>query len=95
LKRTGFGQFLFYDWRFLRGRKEERGVYSGRAALRRREHPGSWKELWLRLLAEHAVWALADFGFRAVISSSFADIFANNSTEKWFPRRASEGGRSE
>jgi len=33
---------------------------------------------------EHAVWALADFGFRAVISSSFADIFANNSTKNGF-----------
>ena len=33
---------------------------------------------------EHAVWALTDFGFRAVISSSFADIFANNSTKNGF-----------
>jgi 3-isopropylmalate/(R)-2-methylmalate dehydratase small subunit len=33
---------------------------------------------------EHAVWALADFGFRALISSSFADIFANNSTKNGF-----------
>ncbi|HET7209089.1 MAG TPA: 3-isopropylmalate dehydratase small subunit, partial [Terriglobales bacterium] len=33
---------------------------------------------------EHAVWALADFGFRAVISSSFADIFANNSAKNGF-----------
>ena len=38
----------------------------------------------MRLLREHAVWALADFGFRAVISSSFADIFANNSSKNGF-----------
>ena len=84
IERTGFGQFLFYDWRFAAdGNKsgdfilDEPG-YAGASILVAGKNFGCGSS------REHAVWALADFGFRAVISSSFADIFANNSTKNGF-----------
>jgi 3-isopropylmalate/(R)-2-methylmalate dehydratase small subunit len=84
IERTGFGQFLFYDWRFSAdGKKNADFVldeprYEGASILVAGKNFGCGSS------REHAVWALADFGFRAVISSSFADIFANNSTKNGF-----------
>jgi 3-isopropylmalate/(R)-2-methylmalate dehydratase small subunit len=84
IERTGFGQFLFYDWRFgADGKKTGDFVldeprYEGASILVAGKNFGRGSS------REHAVWALADFGFRAVISSSFADIFANNSTKNGF-----------
>lgn len=91
IERTGFGQFLFYDWRFSPdGKKNPDFVlheprYEGASILVAGRNFGCGSS------REHAVWALADFGFRAVIASSFADIFANNSTKNGFlPVRLSE-----
>ena len=84
IERTGFGKFLFYDWRFAAdGKKNPEFVldqprYEGATILIAGKNFGCGSS------REHAVWALADFGFRAVISSSFADIFANNSTKNGF-----------
>jgi 3-isopropylmalate/(R)-2-methylmalate dehydratase small subunit len=84
IERTGFGQFLFYDWRFSADGKKNAGFildeprYAGASILVAGRNFGCGSS------REHAVWALADFGFRAVISSSFADIFANNSTKNGF-----------
>ena len=84
IERTGFGQFLFYDWRFdADGKKNADFVldqprYKGASILVAEKNFGCGSS------REHAVWALADFGFRAVISSSFADIFANNGTKNGF-----------
>src|SRR3974377_936069 len=84
IEKTGFGQFLFYDWRFdANGKKNTDFVlddprYEGASILVAGKNFGCGSS------REHAVWALADFGFRAVISSSFADIFANNSTKNGF-----------
>jgi 3-isopropylmalate/(R)-2-methylmalate dehydratase small subunit len=84
IERTGFGQFLFYDWRFVAdGKKNSDFVlneprYAGASILVAGKNFGCGSS------REHAVWALADFGFRAVLSSSFADIFANNSTKNGF-----------
>jgi len=84
IERTGFGQFLFYDWRFaVDGKKNAEFVldeprYEGASILVAGKNFGCGSS------REHAVWALADFGFRAVISSSFADIFANNSSKNGF-----------
>jgi 3-isopropylmalate/(R)-2-methylmalate dehydratase small subunit len=84
VERTGFGQFLFYDWRFSTEGKKNAGFildeprYSGASILVAGKNFGCGSS------REHAVWALADFGFRAVISSSFADIFANNSAKNGF-----------
>ncbi|HVR24918.1 MAG TPA: 3-isopropylmalate dehydratase small subunit [Candidatus Polarisedimenticolia bacterium] len=84
IERTGFGQFLFYDWRFAADGKRNSDFvldeprYAGASILVAGRNFGCGSS------REHAVWALADFGFRAVISSSFADIFANNSTKNGF-----------
>ena len=84
IEKTGFGQFLFYDWRFdADGKKNPDFVlhdprYQGATVLVAGKNFGCGSS------REHAVWALADFGFRAVISASFADIFANNSTKNGF-----------
>src|SRR4051812_793923 len=78
IERTGFGQFVFYDWRFgADGKKNPDFVlheprYEGASVLVAGKNFGCGSS------REHAVWALADFGFRAVIAASFADIFANN-----------------
>jgi 3-isopropylmalate/(R)-2-methylmalate dehydratase small subunit len=84
IERTGFGQFVFYDWRFSAdGKKNSDFVlhdprYEGASVLVAGRNFGCGSS------REHAVWALADFGFRAVISSSFGDIFANNSAKNGF-----------
>jgi len=84
IEKTGFGQFVFYDWRFgTDGTKNPDFIlheprYDGVSILVAGKNFGCGSS------REHAVWALADFGFRAVISSSFADIFANNSTKNGF-----------
>ncbi len=84
IEKTGFGEFVFYDWRFgADGKKNTDFVlhqprYEGTSVLVAGKNFGCGSS------REHAVWALADFGFRAVISSSFADIFANNSTKNGF-----------
>ncbi|HXU16865.1 MAG TPA: 3-isopropylmalate dehydratase small subunit [Terriglobales bacterium] len=78
VEKTGFGEFLFNDWRrSLSGQLEPSFVlnqpqYSGASILVADKNFGCGSS------REHAVWALADFGFRAVIAPSFADIFANN-----------------
>jgi 3-isopropylmalate/(R)-2-methylmalate dehydratase small subunit len=79
IERTGFGQYLFYDWRFLAdGRKIDDFIlhqprYAKASILVAGKNFGCGSS------REHAVWALDDFGFRVVIAPTFADIFANNS----------------
>jgi 3-isopropylmalate/(R)-2-methylmalate dehydratase small subunit len=79
IERTGFGEFLFYDWRFSEDGKKipdfvlHQPHYEEATILVAGKNFGSGSS------REHAVWALADFGFRVVIAPSFADIFANNS----------------
>ncbi len=78
IERTGFGQYLFFDWRFLEDGQPNpdfelnRPEAKGASILVTRRNFGSGSS------REHAVWALADFGFRAVLAPSFADIFFNN-----------------
>jgi 3-isopropylmalate/(R)-2-methylmalate dehydratase small subunit len=83
IERTGFGEFLFYDWRRQDGTGNEPFVlddprYKGASILLAGKNFGCGSS------REHAVWALSDFGFRVVIGSSFADIFASNSTKNGF-----------
>jgi 3-isopropylmalate/(R)-2-methylmalate dehydratase small subunit len=78
IERTGFGQFLFFDWRFLPD-----GSLDPAFELNRPEAAGATILLARRNFGcgssrEHAPWALADYGFRAVIAPTFADIFFNN-----------------
>ena len=75
IERTGFGEFLFYDWRHTSGSEQfvlDDSRYKGASILLAGKNFGCGSS------REHAVWALADFGFRAVIAPSLADIFANN-----------------
>jgi 3-isopropylmalate/(R)-2-methylmalate dehydratase small subunit len=78
IERTGFGQFVFYDWRFDESHQPRpefelnQARFSGATILLSRRNFGSGSS------REHAVWALADYGFRCVIAESFADIFHNN-----------------
>jgi len=78
IERTGFGQFLFYDWRLVDGKELNRDFemnqdrYRGAQILVTRANFGCGSS------REHAPWALQDYGFRCVIAPSFADIFYNN-----------------
>ncbi len=79
IERTGFGQFLFYDWRFHDDGTTPNPEFElnqeavkGASVLVARQNFGSGSS------REHAVWALDDYGFRSVIAPSFADIFYNN-----------------
>ncbi len=101
VKRAGFGPNLFDDWRYLdpgdpaidnSGRRLNpdfilnQSHYQGGTILLARENFGCGSS------REHAVWALTDYGIRAVIASSFADIFFNNSFKNGLLPIALEGG---
>jgi 3-isopropylmalate/(R)-2-methylmalate dehydratase small subunit len=78
IERTGFGRFLFYDWRF----EGDDGLnpdfelneprFAGAKILLTRANFGCGSS------REHAPWALSDYGFQVIIAPSFADIFYNN-----------------
>jgi 3-isopropylmalate/(R)-2-methylmalate dehydratase small subunit len=78
IEKTGFGEFLFNDWR-----RSAQGVADPSFVLNQPKYYGASilvaaKNFGCGSSREHAVWALADFGFRVVVAPSFADIFANN-----------------
>jgi 3-isopropylmalate/(R)-2-methylmalate dehydratase small subunit len=79
IERTGFGQFLFYDWRFTADGSEIGDFVLHSPRYARASILVSGKNFGCGSSREHAVWALMDFGFRVVIAPTFADIFANNS----------------
>ncbi|WP_339145595.1 MULTISPECIES: 3-isopropylmalate dehydratase small subunit [unclassified Sutcliffiella] len=78
IERTGFGQFLFYDWRFeTNGENNDSFVmndpkFEDASILLARKNFGCGSS------REHAPWALKDYGIKVVIAPSFADIFYNN-----------------
>ncbi|MEQ6376678.1 3-isopropylmalate dehydratase small subunit [Bacillaceae bacterium S4-13-58] len=78
IERSGFGQFLFYHWRFHDNGTPRKDFplndlkYQGASILVAGENFGCGSS------REHAPWALEDFGFKVVIAPSFADIFYNN-----------------
>ena len=78
IERTGFGQFLFYDWRYLSD-----GQLNPSFVLNEPRYQGASilvtdKNFGCGSSREHAPWALGEYGFRVIIAPSFADIFANN-----------------
>ena len=79
VERTGFGQFLFYDWRFSADGRPTNAFVLDQPRYRGATILVAGKNFGCGSSREHAVWALADYGFRVVIASSFADIFSNNS----------------
>ena len=78
VQKTGYGNYLFYDWRFDQKNELRNDFilndpkYAGRLILLTRENFGCGSS------REHAVWALFDYGFQVIIAPSFADIFFNN-----------------
>ena len=72
IERTGYGPFLFYDWRARGNFVLDRPEYSDAAVLVTGANFGCGSS------REHAPWALRDFGFRAIIAPSFGDIFKAN-----------------
>ena len=78
VERTGFGQFLFYDWRFLPNGEPNLEFELNDPRYRDASILIAGKNFGCGSSREHAPWALADYGFRAIIAPSFADIFANN-----------------
>jgi 3-isopropylmalate/(R)-2-methylmalate dehydratase small subunit len=78
IERTGFGEFLFYDWRFAGDGKKIRDFVLHDPRYTKASVLIAGKNFGCGSSREHAVWALADFGFRVVVASSFADIFASN-----------------
>src|SRR5450759_52473 len=79
IERTGFGEFLFYDWRFSGDGNEIGDFVLLVPRFAKASILVAGKNFGCGSSREHAVWALADFGFRVLIAPSFADIFANNS----------------
>jgi 3-isopropylmalate/(R)-2-methylmalate dehydratase small subunit len=78
VKRTGFGEFLFYDWRFRPDGQPDSSFPLNESRYRGASILIAGKNFGCGSSREHAPWSLADFGFRAIIAPSFADIFANN-----------------
>lgn len=78
IERTGFGQFLFFEWRF-----DEQGNVNPDFSLNQPRYQGasvliSRANFGCGSSREHAPWAIMDYGFQVVIAPSFADIFYNN-----------------
>jgi len=78
LKRTGLGVGLFFAWRYDAGESERPDFPLNRPAYRGGKVLVAGENFGCGSSREHAVWALMDFGFRAVIAPSFSDIFHNN-----------------
>jgi 3-isopropylmalate/(R)-2-methylmalate dehydratase small subunit len=76
--KTGLGKFLFYDWRFDAAGNPIPGFVLNQPETAGAEVLLAGNNFGCGSSREHAPWALGDFGFRAVISTSFADIFRNN-----------------
>ena len=78
IERTGFGEFLFYDWRYL-----ENGEPNPAFVLNEPRYRGvsiliAGVNFGCGSSREHAPWALQQYGFKAILAPSFADIFRNN-----------------
>ncbi len=92
IERTGYGQYLFFDWRLLEDGSPNPDFELNRPGYRDASILVSGKNFGSGSSREHAPWALLDFGFRCVVAPSFADIFYNNCFQNGLlPIRLSEG----
>ena len=78
IERTGFGRFLFYDWRFLDNGDPNPGFVLNDPRYQEASILIAGANFGCGSSREHAPWALQQYGFKTVIAPSFADIFRNN-----------------
>ena len=78
IERTGFGEFLFYDWRFAPDSAVDTSFVLNNPRYRQASILVAGANFGCGSSREHAPWALMDYGFRAILAPSFADIFATN-----------------
>ena len=78
VQKTGFGQYLFYDWRFEKDGKQKNEFVLNNPKYQRSKILLARDNFGCGSSREHAAWALFDYGFRVIISPSFSDIFYNN-----------------
>ena len=78
ITKSGFGKFLFYDWRFNHDGKEKDDFILNDSHYKTSQILVTNENFGCGSSREHAVWALKDFGFDVIISPSFADIFYSN-----------------
>ena len=78
ITKSGFGKFLFYDWRFNHDGQEKSDFILNDSKYRDSQILVTNENFGCGSSREHAVWALKDFGFKVIISPSFADIFYSN-----------------
>ena len=78
ITKSGFGKFLFYDWRFNQDGKPKNDFVLNNSRYENSQILVTNENFGCGSSREHAVWALKDFGFNVIISPSFADIFYSN-----------------
>ena len=78
IERTGYGQFLFHDWAHTAGGESDASFVLNQPRYRGASVLLAGRNFGCGSSREHAPWALGDFGFCAIVASSFADIFASN-----------------
>jgi 3-isopropylmalate/(R)-2-methylmalate dehydratase small subunit len=91
IERTGYGQFLFYNWRFHKDGKTNADFELNAPRFRNATILIAGSNFGCGSSREHAPWALLDYGFRAILAPSFSDIFYNNCLQNgMLPIRLSE-----
>ena len=78
VERTGFGEFLFYDWRYSAPGEPDPSFVLNEPRYRGATVLVAGRNFGCGSSREHAPWALLDYGFRAIVAPSYADIFMNN-----------------
>ena len=81
IERSGYGEFLFHDWRYLPAGGPNPEFALNRVRYQEASILVTGRNFGCGSSREHAVWALTDHGFRTIIAPSFADIFSNNCTK--------------
>lgn len=81
IERTGYGEFLFFDWRLNADRTPNPEFSLNKPQYKGAEILVTGRNFGCGSSREHAAWALSDYGFRSVIAPSFADIFFSNAAK--------------